>query len=186
MSKATAWPLALLAILFTVGSARADGGPMPYVGELIQFGQDVEVNFGIPETHINYGLSMQRVNQAGDVLYLFTDQVFSADDALGVAVYNDAFGNPHDFYQFELIDECVPPDIYEYKFGFEDFPDQFTVEDTGDPCLGNPAGPTDGGSSDEGCSVSGVGADATAGALGILMLGIGLAGLFVSRRRSRV
>ena len=182
MKKVIAAALALSAVLLAAGSAQADGVPTPFISETIQVGQGVQIDFSIPDIHMNVEMSLWRTAEGSDDRwYVFEDHDFSQDEAVGTVDYGEGFF----YYQFEVIDECVLPDDYAYSLWMADFPSYITVEDTGDTCLRPGWITAQEGSSNEGCSVSGIGADATAGALGILMLGIGLAGLFVSRRRSR-
>jgi len=173
----------LFAWLLAPDAAFADSmyDPESKIYELVQSGQDVVIQLAVPGENMSVEHDLVRLGfEDGDYLTerpLLTDYEFDEDDAVS------SYGEDIQFYVFEFLDECVPPASYHYCFStwYDSHSAKWTdVEDTGDPCLHDESGGVDSGGD---CSVSGIGHDAAAGALGVLMLGLGLAGLLVSRRR---
>lgn len=189
MIRAVAACLVLPSLVLVSGAARADmlSEPESRILEAIQEGQDVSLRLDVPaneliEEHDLTRCEYQNGAYQGEVAVL-EDHLFNASDA--VDTYTDEWygDSTVDRYVFVVADECVPPAQYHYRLSSQYSYDTLwvEVEDTGDECLAQYEDSE--GAGDEGCSVTGVGRDATAGALGLLMLGVGLAGLRVSRRR---
>jgi hypothetical protein len=175
-----------VAIMSAVIPARADGAPPDpevEIAEALQDGQDVTVRLGIPDGALHYEFDLVRrewyEQQYGEPYVLLDDHLFHEDDAV------DTYVSPLGFecLAFEVIDECVPPGEYHYELSsiVHSTHGWAEVEDTGDECLATPDDEV--GDTGLGCSIS-AGPGATANALGLLMLGIGLAGLLVSCRRN--
>jgi hypothetical protein len=172
---------AALVVFCGASSTWADGGPVVAVHDAVQNGQDVTVNLSIPDVFMDSDHDLIRLDADDFEHYVLVGHVFDESEAVDTFTSTDMGGGEHVHYVFDMVEECVPPGDQRYGLSssheWEYLP--IHVEDSGDPCL-----PDDGvETGDDGCSVSGVGSDATAGALGLLMLVIGVVGLLVSRRR---
>jgi hypothetical protein len=219
-------------LLIAPCGARADGAPVQYpsIGNFVQFGQDVQIKIGLRTG--TWSCTVQRRGegyewQPADLVEGCCQNTMStqvtcwdfmydpAECAENPSMYVDCNGDDYaeccgecfGYYYYHVIDECVPPGETEYRLDDCSVDPgicegSFTVEDTGDPCLG---GDTDSdgdadtdaddgfddeldddfrGDGDCSCAVTGrSGSGRRLGAFALLMLAVGLGALTVSRRR---